>query len=135
MGIAATFTYIAEKFADGVPINPVLPRRFDATPNDERPKSHQKWWHVPYVVTETVETFDEFYGKRTDEHAEAGRKQWEISRARWMKAYPTGTRFEVRCLDGGAWDRSTSWGMFATLEEAIDCAKNGPRAHGHYQFF
>jgi hypothetical protein len=25
----------------------------------------------------------------------------------------------------GAWDRSTSWGMFATLEEALKCAGNG----------
>lgn len=33
--------------------------------------------------------------------------------------------FVVRCLDGGAWDRSTNWGKFPTLEEAVKQAKSG----------
>lgn len=34
------------------------------------------------------------------------------------------TRFDVRCLDGGAWDRSTWKGSFETLEEAVNFAKS-----------
>ncbi len=33
--------------------------------------------------------------------------------------------YVVRCLDGGAWDRSTNWGKFDTLEEAVSQAKAG----------
>lgn len=33
--------------------------------------------------------------------------------------------YEVRCLDGGAWDRSTNWGKFPTIEEAVGRAKAG----------
>lgn len=64
--------------------------------------------------------------------AEEVRKQWTDSgRAQWMEAWPSGIRYDVRCLDGGAWDRSTSWGMFATLEEALACIRDRrPRPHG-----
>lgn len=34
-----------------------------------------------------------------------------------------GINYETRCLDGGAWDRPTSLGFFATLEEALEPAK------------
>lgn len=106
----------------GVPFNPRLPKNFDRTPNEARPASHARWWHVPFIRTETVEDMDAFYASRTDEHAEAGRKLWEESRSRWMDAWPSGIRYEVRCLDGGAWDRATSWGMFKTLKDALERA-------------
>jgi len=32
-------------------------------------------------------------------------------------------KFIVRCLDGGAWDRSTNYGVASTLEEAKDIAR------------
>jgi hypothetical protein len=76
-----------------IPVNPKLPRDFDNTPNGERPKSHMKWWDRPYIVTE--------------------------KNNRW----PGGVRYDLRCLDGGAWDRSTCWGCFATLDEAIAAAR------------
>ncbi len=118
------FTLDAKRFrADdcvgGVLINPVLPKGFDVTPNDERPASHQKWWNRSYIVSETVEALDRFYGGRTDEYADAGRKHWEQARPKWLATYPTGIRYEVRCLDGGAWDRSTWRGSFATLDAAL----------------
>lgn len=45
-------------------------------------------------------------------------------------------RYTVRCLDGGAWDRSTWRGTFQTLELAIDharalIAQGGPAPGGH----
>ncbi len=112
--------------AIGVPFNPTLPKDFDSTPNQARPESHQRWWNRPFTRTETIEQLDAFYAGRTDDHAEAGRKHWAESRAQWLAAWPSGIRYEVRCLDGGAWDRSTSWGMFATLDEALACVTAGP---------
>lgn len=116
----------AKSKADGILINPKLPPRFDDTANDERPASHQKWWHRPFIQTLSVEEEDRRYAERTDEWAEKGREAWAESRPKWLAAWPGGVRYEVRCLDGGAWDRSTSWGMFATLKEAIACAKSEP---------
>lgn len=123
--------FTAEACIDGVLINPAQPKMFDSTPNEDRPASQAKWWSLPYIVTETVESLDAMYANRTDEYAEAGRSHWVDGRINWMEAWPSGTRYETRCLDGGAWDRSTSWGMFATIEEALTCAKTGPRwRHG-----
>ena len=118
--------YTAKNQVDGVLIDPKLPARFDCTPNEDRPDSQTKWWAFPFIVTETVEQLDAMYAKRTDEYADKGREQWVAGRVQWMAAWPSGTRYETRCLDGGAWDRSTSWGMFATIEEAVACAKAGP---------
>jgi hypothetical protein len=113
--------------AAGVPFNPTLPPNFDDTPNEGRPQSHQCWWHRPFIRTETVERLDAFYADRTDAHAEVGRKLWaESGRAGWMEAWRSGIRYEVRCLDGGAWDRSTSWGMFPTLDEALVRHRGAP---------
>lgn len=118
--------FTAEDCLDGVLLNPELPNDFDSTPNDARPNSQSKWWNIPYIRTSSVEEWDSTYAARTDDHAEAGRAYWAEARAKWMEAWPTGVRYEVRCLDGGAWDRSTSWGMFSTLELAIACAQTGP---------
>lgn len=113
---------VAEQIINGVPINPRLPENFDATANDFRPASHLKFWHLPYIVSDTVEALDAFYAGRTDAYAEEDRKHWIEGRKQWMAAWPSGTRYTVRCLDGGAWDRSTNWGSFASLETAIEVA-------------
>lgn len=77
-------------------------------------------------ITEIVANLDRYYAEPTDEHADKGREHWTDARPEWMAAaWPGGTRYETRCLDGGAWDRSTSWGMFATLDEALMRAKQG----------
>ncbi len=47
-------------------------------------------------------------------------------KAEWFRKWPSGTRYVVRCLDGGAWDRSTDWGMVASLEDAIAKCAAGP---------
>ena len=112
---------------DGIPVNPVLPEDFCDTANEGRPESHQKWWDCPYIETSSVEEEDAFQARRTDDYAEKSREAWATEgRESWMKAWPTGTRYIVRCLDGGAWDRPTLWGGFPTIEEAVECAKTGP---------
>lgn len=111
----------AERVEQGIPINPALPKNFDNTPNEERLDSF--WWHQPFIVVQTVEDWDKFYQERKGEYAAKGLESWQNEgRAMWMKAWPSGNRYDVRCLDGGAWDRSTNWGMYATLQEALETA-------------
>lgn len=100
-------TFEAEDQIEGILINPVLPSGFDATPNRDRPADQRRWWELPFIVTTSSEA-------RTD----AEEKRW---RAAWL----SGIRYDVRCLDGTSWDRSTLWGMFPTLEKAIARAKEG----------
>lgn len=122
---------------EGVPVDPGLPDGFDVTPNDERPDSHQIWWHRPYIVTDRwdAETWEQY----RDRLAGCGYEpdytpeQWDLRQAEqkraWHRSFPDGVRYDVRCLDGGAWDRPTDWGIFGALGEAIECAKKG-RAWG-----
>jgi hypothetical protein len=99
------------------PINPRLPRNFDNTPNESRPASHQRWWDRPFIQTYT---WDDMVNPTSSEEAKANQRR------DWFESWPSGVRYDVRCLDGGAWDRPTCWGCFATLEEAIACAATGP---------
>lgn len=122
------YTFEAEQRVNGVLINPKLPKGFDSTPNEARTASHQKWWNRPYIETMSADDWETFYKSCDDEYAEKRWRDWEAGgRQKWFDAWPTGVRYDVRCLDGGAWDRSTCWGMFASLEEALVCASVGGR--------
>ncbi len=92
------FTFICADIIRGIPIDPMLPIKFDDTPHDARNALSMAWWGVPFVSTDH----------------DADPRHW-----------PKGVRYDVRCLDGGAWDRSTAWGSFPTLEAAVDLALNG----------
>lgn len=110
-----------------IPVDPVLPRRFDDTRNEARPATHQRWWFRPYILTWSVEREDQRYAERTDPYAAEGLARWKAEgRASWLKAFPSGESFSVRCLDGGAWDRSTFWGSFDNLADAVACTFEGP---------
>lgn len=111
--------YKAENCIENILINPVLPKNFDDTPNDERSKSHHKFNYMPYVLSDGVEENDKHYKKYGGESEKQWKEEW---RKNFLEKWPNG-RYEVRCLDGGAWDRSTWCGQFDTLEKAIDCAK------------
>lgn len=118
--------FVAASQQDGVLIDPELPEDFDNTPNEERSPAHMRWWGIPYIRTQSVESLDAHYAAATGVHADTARGHWATTgRSQWLEAWPSGTRYEVRCLDGGAWDRSTSWGMFGSLDEAVRCAKGG----------
>jgi hypothetical protein len=101
-GRGRAYGFRCDAIVDGVPVNPRLPRDFDSTANEERPEDHRVWWDVPFVQT----------------YADAHPK--------FLEAWPSGTRYDLRCLDGGAWDRPTCWGMFGSLEEAVAQAPRGP---------
>lgn len=130
------FTFQAEECVDGVLINPKLPKAFDNTPNESRPASHQKWWFRPFIIKDTIQERDAVYAHRTDEYADKGREHWQQTRPQWLAKWPTGENYSVCCLNGGAWDRSSWLGIFATKEEAIAKASlhhrpvtNGRRRH------
>lgn len=94
------FQFKCEDVIEGVPINPELPPKFDDTPNESRSDRSRAWWGVPFIRT---------YDNQDPKFVE----HWKGTR-----------RYDVRCLDGGAWDRSTVWGMCGTLEEAVALAKS-----------
>jgi hypothetical protein len=110
-------SFTAENCVDGLLVNPILPKMFDQTPNEDRPPTHAKWWNFPFIETLTVEEVDAFYA----ETYEYMRKHWAEGRQNWIAAWPTGTRYDTRCLDGRLSCCASTWGMFATLEEAVAC--------------
>lgn len=73
---------------NAIPLNPALPKNFDNTPNDKRPKAQlDAWWDHPYGVTNSDGTIS------------------------------------VRCLNGGAWDRSSFLGDADNYENACVLAE------------
>ena len=116
------YTFDAENCIDGILFNPKLPKNFDNINNENRPDSHQKWWYRPFIVTGSVEDLDKFHANRTDDYATQSRTDWVEGRKQWLKVHPTGIQYVVRCLDGGAWDRSTNHGSYADVGAAIEKA-------------
>lgn len=118
------YDYFAENCIDGILINPKLPKNFDVTDNTKRPESHQKFWWLPFVTAGSVQELDDYHTNRTDEFGEKSRSDWfeKGGREDFLKHYPTGMQYCVRCLDGGAWDRSTNYGFYADFEEALATA-------------
>ena len=121
---------------DGVFINPKLSEDFNCTPHEQRDDEMNWWWGKPYIIISelSLESWEEFYYRLKDDasmkeyllkyNKETWNKQLEEDRKSWFKKYPTGFKYTVRCLDGGAWDRSTKYGDYASFEEAMDAAKN-----------
>lgn len=123
----------------GYPLNPVLREDFINTPNNHRePLEIEDWWELPYIESiswEQAESLrrsfqanyrafgDGLNGELSQEEAEA---QIDAYRVSFFEQNPSGTKYTVHCLDGGAWDRPTLWGVFSTLDEAINCCDQGP---------
>ncbi len=107
----------------------------DGTPNEDRsPEEIEKWWGVPFIVTSTfddqVDPDYETYVKEVSVWGEIklkDRKTWETEREErrkdWYEAFPSGIRYWVMRLDGGAWDRPTEYQTFGTLDEAVAYAQ------------
>jgi hypothetical protein len=107
---------------------------FDVTPNDERdPLEHEHWWCKPYIVTQFSTLTDRNYSTFVERLNSYGSENIS-SEEEWQKSFSTlniendvyshGVSFIVRCLDGGAWDRSTWKGQFNNLADAILCAES-----------
>ncbi len=120
-----------QQMIEGIAINPEQRWDFDITPNEDRPeKEIRDWFDVPYITTQGFgrDTYQE-YVKRMSSYSDIDTKEEYTKRRteeklKWDLWYPTGYRYNVRRLDGGAWDRSTNLGHFITLEDAIDFIEN-----------
>lgn len=132
-----TVNYQAQDLVAGFMLNPVLPEGFDDTPNDDRPFDQiALYWDRPFILSDTWEERGESYdsylerARRWGFEATETREGWDQHQAEfrrsWFEKYPEGVRYTVRCLDGGAWDRSTWWGDAATLEAALVICRGGP---------
>ncbi len=122
-------TFYAEALEDGVLINPALPEGFDNTDNELRsPEELARWWLRPFILVETWEDQEQLIrlheGVMKNNLRRVSLDDYiEDQRARWYAEWPEGKRYEVCCLDGGAWDRPSDWGMFGTLVDALICVR------------
>ena len=120
----------------GFPVDPLLREFFDATPNDLRERLEVfDWSGKPYIVTQRYSPVDASYTEYVDrmlahpvtsgdiETEEKFNQRLARYKESWFEAFPSGTRYEARCLDGGAWDRSCSRGMFSTLDLAVSACQ------------
>lgn len=96
-----------------IPTNPTLPAYFDDTPHHLRTSIElHKWWGRPFICTASAE---KLYGN--DE-------RYAQFKAEFLIHYPEGVRYDVRCLDGGAWDRSSAIAACKTQAEAMLIARH-----------
>ena len=120
----------------GIMINPKTPKYMNNLDIEERTKSHiDKWWNLPYINTETYshEKYKKHY-KRLKEYEsypneeirdiENYEKEKYEDHIAWFKYWKKGIRYDVRCLNGGAWDRTLSLASFDNIEDAIEFCKN-----------
>jgi len=126
----------SQMLIEGVPFNPALREDFDQTPNDDREDLEiEDWWDFPFIRSYTWADMGDSYSSYlarvsdtkdyTPKSREEFDKEQKERRIKWFEAWPTGIRYDVRCLDGGAWDRSTGGVMVGSLDEAIAIAKSG----------
>ncbi len=113
--------------------NPDLPENFNFTAHEERTEEMNFWWDKPYILIKefSAESWIEHYNRLKNDFSWSDeqigiKEEWEAnlksSRESWLKNNPSGFRYEVRCLDGGAWDRSTHHGFFSDVDEALKVA-------------
>lgn len=122
-----------QKVTQGIPINPCLREHFDSTPHDDRESREiNDWWDTPYIVTSYVsdrlESYSDYHsrvssfeGMKVESESVFDDRMKEIKEY-FLSKYPSGTSYTVRCLTGGAWDRSSWQGDFDSLEKAIEFA-------------
>lgn len=79
-----------------------------------------EWYSQPYIVALSVDQLDALYS--APEARSPMSKIWpELGRDSWMRAWPSGTRFETHCRIIPA-VAPTCLGMFQSLDEAMKCA-------------
>lgn len=121
-------------------INPKVPEWMDFKDINDRSKSHMdKWWCRPYIITQdfmhdTYEDYceriaytqeDDYVGDyKIETELEFNTRRIEENK-RWHDDWgDDGIRYDVRILDGGAWDRTSNKGSYRTLKEAMDVCKS-----------
>lgn len=121
-----------QDMVDGdIPLNPLQRIWFDATPHDRRdPQEVQDWWKRPYIQTFTLAQHLDMLREKNANDAYLEDRVRDC-KAAWHMAWPEGTRYEVRALDGADATGSTCWGITASLADAIRLVRAGPRGLHH----
>lgn len=124
-----------KNIVDGIAVNPKLPKNFYDTPNEERSDDEvNEWWTRAFITTQKFGKDDyKDYCKRMRSSVDNGtyvletKEEFKIRRKQdkkdWFGYWNGGVRFDVRILDGGAWDRPTAKGQFNNLDDAVKLAK------------
>lgn len=122
-----------ERIVDGFAVDPKQRYYFDGLDNSLRPMlEHHDWFGRPYITTAKLEDtlVDTSYADYLARLTNFDDAQPE-SEAEWLERYkqsienfnnkhPEGVAYTVRVYDGGAWDRSTWVGEYASIEEAVE---------------
>ncbi|MDU8545716.1 MULTISPECIES: hypothetical protein [Pseudomonas] len=126
-----------ESVGNGYPFNPILRADFGNTANEYRePQEIEDWEGLPYIESMSWAQREQ-HDRNTQDRHRAEKNEFVISdseleaklaerKASFYEKYPEGIQYFVSCLDGGAWDRPTNWGCFATLDQALECCELGP---------
>ena len=134
-----------KNIVDGIAIDPILPDDFWNTAHEDREQVElNEWRERPFIVTQGYdeESYEEYYSRMKpyydDLIAHYGEEKTtykvetedefnsrvEKQKKSWFDAWPSGIRYDVYILDGGAWDRPTNKAKVASLEEALEIAKD-----------
>ena len=119
---------------EGILVNPIEPEYIDFKDINERSEEHlEEWWNKPFIRITGYEapdnSYEEYYERLKDfnmelENEEEFYLRIERDKKSWFEYWgEDGLRYDVRILDGGAWDRTTNKGSYKTLEEALEVAK------------
>jgi len=120
-------------------VNPKVPEWMDYKDLNDRSESHMaKWFGRAYIRTQdfgednyreycermAYTQEDDYNGEYTLETEQEFNDRRTKDKESWCKHWGSdGIRYDVRILDGGAWDRTTNKGSYGTLEEAMQIAK------------
>jgi len=116
-------------------VNPEVPQWMDFKDINNRSQSHlDKWFNRAYIRTTDFgeDNYKEYCERMSDcspDYQLETEKEFNTRRAEDEKSWcehwgADGIRYDVRILDGGAWDRTTNKGSYSTLEEAIEVAES-----------
>ncbi len=133
-----------KNIVEGIAIDPILPEDFWSTAHEDREKIElDEWWERPFIVTQGYReaSYEEYYSRMKSHyddfvsHHGEDKTTYELEtedefnarvgkqKISWFARWPSGIRYDVYILDGGAWDRPTNKGQVSSLEEALTIAK------------
>jgi hypothetical protein len=113
---------------NGVLVDPVLPERASEGPIALMPEEIDLWIGRPYIISTTfAENLDLYSPMKLGcpSTGDLAAKQEKWIREEYRR-YPSGVSYQVECLDWGVIDRPQDWGVFTTLDEAVECGRTGP---------
>jgi len=131
--------FYAAELTEGVLVDPALPAELEEQDTQSYAEAQiSRWWQRPFIERNTWEgayglevrhragqaalrqVFPELAKRDVEKHIAALKELW-------FGDWPMGVRYEVRCFDRSSPSGLTSWGTFASMPEALNCALGGGR--------